>query len=269
MRTYIKSFVVCCIATSLSMNAAAQDEEYVDATDPTKIQTFVGLGAKYTDYTNGETMLEARTIGNIGLTEQDMLLFEIGYGWHDGDLVAGHDSGITNGRIRWFHLGEMKYDLERGFRGFGFQVDAQLAGRLKGTDGQNLIMAGIMPVFALRGNWNLYLTTGAVGTWDKGWAVFNGAGVSVTPQFVFSPDNWWQGAQIQITPSYNYFLTGTLENDGGGNIDVNIGGNISTRTTWDVTYQKNVDVDLNSFRRDTTSGLENDWNVFVNVTGYF
>lgn len=88
-------------------------------------------------------------------------------------------------------------------------------------------------------------------------------------QFIYSPDNWWQGAQIQIVTSYNYFLTGTLENDGGGNVDINIGGNISSRNTWDVTYQKNVDVDLNSFRRDVDSGLENDWNIFVNATGYF
>lgn len=164
MNSFIKIITTCCGVTFLALAATAQDEEFVDATDPTKIQTFMGLGAKHTDYTNGETMLEARVTGNAGITDHDMLLFEIGYGWHDGELVAGHDSGITNGRVRWFRLWEMKYDLGRGFRGFGLQVDAQLAGRLKGTDGQNLVMAGAMPVFALGGHWDLYLTTGAVGT---------------------------------------------------------------------------------------------------------
>jgi hypothetical protein len=269
MNSFCKKIATCCSVSLLAATAAAQDEEYVDATDPTKVQTFVGLGAKHTSYTNDETMLEARVTGNVGITDHDMLLFEIGYGWHDGDLVAGHDSGISNARLRWFHLWDMKYDLDRGFRGFGLQVDAQLAGRLKGTDGQNVILAGAMPVFALGGNWDLYLTTGGVGAWDKGWSVFNGAGVGVNAQLIYSPAEWWQGAQIQIVPSYNYFLGGTLKNDGSGNIDINIGGNISNRTTWDITFQENFDVDLNSFRRGVDSGLENDWNVFVNATGYF
>ena len=57
----------------------AQDEP-VDATDPTKIYTYAGGGLKYTDYTNGESMIEVRATGNIALSDSDQLLFEFGYG---------------------------------------------------------------------------------------------------------------------------------------------------------------------------------------------
>jgi len=45
----------------LAGNALA--EEGVDASDPTKIYTYVGAGLKYTDYTNDESVLELRATG--------------------------------------------------------------------------------------------------------------------------------------------------------------------------------------------------------------
>ena len=51
-------------------------DEQIDATDPTKIYSYLGAGLKYTEYTNGEFMWEIRATGNIGLSESDMLLFE-------------------------------------------------------------------------------------------------------------------------------------------------------------------------------------------------
>ena len=60
------------------------EEERIDASDPTRIYTFTGGGLKYNDYTNNEYMWEARAIGNIGLSDHDSLLFEAGYGWHQG-----------------------------------------------------------------------------------------------------------------------------------------------------------------------------------------
>ena len=83
------------------------DENKIDASDPTKIYTFMGGGLKYNKYTNDEYMWEMRAIGNIGLSENDMLLFEAGYGWHPGDQEQDTENGITNSRLRWFHLFEM------------------------------------------------------------------------------------------------------------------------------------------------------------------
>ena len=272
-RIICRSAALSCAAifllSGIAAHAQSADEGYVDATDPTKIQTYVGLGVKYTSYTNDESMLELRMVGNTGLTDNDMLLFEIGYGWHNGDSTEGADQTITDGRVRYFHLWEMDYTISRGYRGLGLQVDLQLAGRLKGTDGQNLVMAGAMPVFALGGNWDLYWTMGASGAWDKGWGAFNGIAISTTPQLIYSPDNWWQGAQIQIVPTMNFFVSGELKDNFAGNVDINIGGNISQRMTWDLIYQTNLDVDLKTYRRGEDTGLQNDWNVFFNLTSYF
>jgi hypothetical protein len=250
-------------------NAVRAEEERIDASDPTRIYTFMGGGFKFNDYTNGETMWEARAIGNIGLSDHDMLLFEAGYGWHQGDQAPGKDSGITNSRLRWFHLYDMNYELETGYRGFGLQADVQLAGTLKGTDGQNQVLFGAMPVFALGGNWNLYLMLMVANTWEKGWTYWNGIGPSVTAQFIYNNEDWWPGAQVRIIPTYTYFMAGYLEDEGSGNLEINVGGEFKPSVMWDVTAQKNFDVDLRAFGRGPSENLENDWNIFFNVTSYF
>ncbi len=248
---------------------ALADEERIDASDPTKIYTYAGGGLKYNDFTNGEYMWETRALGNIGLSDHDMLLFEFGYGWHQGDQSPGKDSGLTDSRLRWFHLYEMNYELETGYRGFGLQADAQLAGSLKGTDGQNQIIFGVMPTFALGGGWNLYLMLNVANTWDKGWKYWNGIGPSVTAQFIYDNESWWPGAQVRIVPTYTYFVSGELKDEGSGQLEINVGGEITPTVMWDLTAEKNFDVDLRSFSRGPDEELENDWNFFVNVTAYF
>ena len=244
-------------------------EEAIDASDPTRIYTYLGGGLKYNDYTNGEYMLETRLLGNVGLSVRDSLLFETGYGWHDGDQAPGSNSGFTNVRVRWFHLFDMDYDLERGYRGWGTQLDVQLAGALKGTDGQNQILIGGMPTFALGGHWDLYLQLNLANTWDKYFKNWNGVGPSIAPQLVFSPSSWWPGAQVQLIPQYTYFVTGEFDSHGAGVLEVNVGGEITPTVMWDITSQKNFDLDLRSLRREPSDELENDWNTFFNVTFYF
>ena len=256
-------------AFSMLFPAVALCEERIDASDPTKIYTFMGGGPKYNEYTNGEHMWEARVLGNVALGEHDMLLFETGYGWHNGKQNPRSNHGMTNTRIRWFHLWDMNYDLERGYRGIGLQLDVQLAGQLKGTDGQNQVLFGAMPVFALGGGWNLYLMLNVANAWDKGWEYWNGIGPSVTAQFVYDNDDWWPGAQIKINPSYTYFMAGYLDGEGSGILEFNVGGEFTPTVMWDITAEKNFDKDLRSLNREPGRDLENDWNVFFNVTTYF
>jgi hypothetical protein len=145
-----------------------------------------------------------------------------------------------------------------------------LAGELQGTDGQNQLAAGVMPAFALGGDWNLYLQMNVVGAWDKNWNNFNGVGPGVNAQFIYSPEHWWPGAQIQIIPQYTKFLNGKLDGEGSGALEVNVGGQITPTVMWDATFSKNLDLDLKSLNRDIFKpDLENDWNVFFNVTSYF
>lgn len=262
---FVFILIAACV---LSLNVLAEDGR-IDASDPTKIYTFAGGGAKYNNYTNGEYMWEARALGNIALSEHDMLLFELGYGWHHGNQNPRKDHGMTNSRLRWFHLYDMNYEVESGYRGLGLQLDVQLAGQMKGTDGQNQIIFGAMPVFALGQGWNLYLMLSVANTWDKGWDYWNGIGPSVTAQFIYDNEDWWPGAQVRIVPTYTYFVAGELQNDGSGNVEINVGGEITPTVMWDVTAQKNFDVDLRSFSRGPGEDLENDFNVFFNVTTYF
>jgi len=77
--------VICfSLFVSVLLPALGNAEDQIDASDPTKIYTYAGGGVKYTDYTNGESMWEIRATGNLGLSDSDMVMFELGYGWHDG-----------------------------------------------------------------------------------------------------------------------------------------------------------------------------------------
>ena len=257
------------VTAILTYSAPLFAEEEIDASDPTKIYTYAGGGIKYTDYTNDESMVELRATGNLGLTNSDMVLFEIGYGWHSGDAVPGDDSNITNGRLRYFHLFPMDYSVVSGYRGLAAQVDLQLAGGLKGTDGQNTLSLGVLPAVGINEKLSFYLAANLVNTWDKNFDNWNGAGAGVGPLLVFVPDQWWPGAYVQLWPAYTRFFSGELGGSGSGNVDLTTGGEITKKTFWSVTLQKNVDEDLNSFRRGRDTGLKNDWNVFLNVTTYF
>ena len=267
--TFSAALVAAFIGTVSTLAASSVQAEAVDASDPTKIYTFAGGGAKYNDYTNGDHMLEARATGNIGFGKKDSLLFEFGYGWSDSDQAAGDNSDFTNARLRWFHLYDIDYEIERGYRGNGLQVDLQLAGRLIGTDGQNQLLVGMMPVYALSTRWNLYLMANVANTWDKHFEYWNGIGPSVTTQFIYDNESFWSGMQLRISPGYTYFIAGDLEDEGSGILEVNLGGQISPTVMWDLVLEKNFDKDLKSYRREESSELKNDWNIYFNVTSYF
>lgn len=245
-------------------------EEAIDASDPTKVYTYAGVGVKVSDYTNNETMTEMRATGNIGLSPNDMLMFELGYGWHDGNKVPGEDSAITNGRLRWFHLFDMDYSIITGYRGWATQIDMQLAGSLKGTDGQNTLSLGALPAFGINEKWSLFVAMNVLNSWDKEFKKYSGMGLNVSPLLVYAAD-WWEGSYVQIWPGYTYFVSGELGDNetGSGNLDITTGGAITDTIMWSVTYQKNFDVDLGSHKRGNDTGLNNDQNIFLSVTTYF
>jgi len=257
------------LAFGMLSAGVASAEEKIDASDPTKIYTYVGGGIKYSDYTNNESMVEMRATGNIGLSKNDMVMFELGYGWHDGDREPGDNSDFTNARTRWFHLFKMDYGVEKGYRGWATQVDLQLAGALKGTDGQNVGSLGGVAAFGLAPAWSGFLMLNLVNSWDKNWDNYNGTGFSLSPLLVYSPDNWWEGAYVQLWPTWTRFTSGELGGEGSFNVDIITGGNITQKTMWSTTFQSNHNLDLSTFRRGRDTGLKNDWNIFFNITTYF
>ena len=265
----LRSFIVFLALTVCLVSASYAETEPIDASDPTKIYSYAGAGIKFTDYTNNETMTEIRATGTIALSSSDSLMFELGYGWHSGNMEPGSNSGLTNGRLRWFHLFPMDYSVISGYRGWGTQLDLQLAGNLKGTDGQNVVAFGGMPAFSINESWSLYLPISLVNSWDKRFEKYNGAGLGIAPQLVYTTERWWKDAYLQIQPNYIRFFSGALKGEGSGSLDLTTGGQITATLFWDMTLQKNFDKDLKTYRRDESSGLKNDWNIFLNVTSYF
>ncbi|MBA1446564.1 MAG: hypothetical protein FE835_16995 [Gammaproteobacteria bacterium] len=254
---------------AVTLDSAYAQSEKIDASDPTKIYTYVGVGPRYVDYTNGETMLEMRVAGNIGLSKSDMVFFNIGYGKHSGNKVSGSNSGLTGPRARWFHLFDMDYSVTSGYRGWATQIDLQIAGALKGTDGQNVLSIGGLPAFGINKKWSLFLPMNLVNAWDKKFEKHNGAGINISPLLVYVPGNWWDGASVQFWPGYTRFFSGELSGEGSGNMDITVMGKITPTVTWSLLVQQNYDKDLRTFRRDEDSGLKNDWNAFLNFTTYF
>ncbi|NPD48131.1 hypothetical protein [Lentimicrobium sp. S6] len=273
-RLLIFIFFLILISLSMPEITLAQNEsdsvtKKIDASDPTKIYTYVGAGPKFTEYTNNESMLELRASGNLGISKEDMVFINFGYGFHFGDKVEGSNNGFTNARARWFHIFKMDYSVASGYRGWATQIDFQMAGQLKGTDGQNVLSFGALPAFGLGKKWSLFVPLNVVNSWDKKFAAYNGMGANISPLFVFNPGNWWEGAYLQFWGGYTYFFTGELAGRGGANLDITIGGKILPKLTWTILAQKNFDLDLMSYRRDENSGTRNDWNIFLNFITYF
>ena len=245
-------------------------DEGIDASDPSRIYTYAGGGLKYTDFTNGSSMLELRATGNIGLGQNDMLMFEFGYGDLDSSNENEQSSGsdFSNSRLRWFHLFGMDYSVTSGYRGMALQVDLQVAGEVAGTDGQNVAAIGAMAAYGINERLSFFVAVNGVNTWDKRFERYNGFGIGISPLLVYTPD-WWAGAYVQLWPGYTRFVTDDLSGEGAGNVDISIGGMVNENLFWAATYQQNIDKDLKSFRRGADTGLTNDWNVFLNVTTYF
>jgi len=83
----------------LSNSLCVQAEEAIDASDPTKIYSYAGPGYKYTEYSNGDHLQELRAVGNLGLSDSDMVMFELGYGKYSGTVLPGEDdTGIAAGQ---------------------------------------------------------------------------------------------------------------------------------------------------------------------------
>ena len=74
---------------SLFCLAGTTQAEEIDASDPTRIYTYAGPGFKYTEFSNGDSLSELRIQGNLALSQNDMMLFEMDAGLLE--RADGHD----------------------------------------------------------------------------------------------------------------------------------------------------------------------------------
>ena len=118
---HVKKFALIITAANVALIACSNvlaEEEAIDASDPTKIYSYAGGGLKYTDYTNNESMLEVRAMGNFGFGDNDAVMFETAYDFHDGNGIPGDSNAITNIRLRWFHSFDLDSSVVSGYRGW-------------------------------------------------------------------------------------------------------------------------------------------------------
>ena len=245
--------------------------EEIDASDPTKIYSYAGPGYKFTEFTNGDELNELRVIGNLGLSDSDMVLFEFGYGSYSGTVLPGEKKdGFTNARARWFHLFGMDYSVLSGYRGWATQIDLQLEGDVKGTTGSNTLALGALPAFGINADWAFYLPVNYVSTWGEDFKDHQGHGLSVAPMAAYAPaEGPWPGFFVQIWPSYTRYFSGDLKSEGGANVDLTIGGTPVEAVVVTATFQRNFDKDFRGFRRAGGPAGANDWNLFVSASFYF
>jgi len=245
--------------------------EGIDASDPTKIQTYAGPGIKYTSFADDADLTELRATGNIGVGEKDMVMFELGYGDFDGPAIAGDKtSGLTNARARWFHLFKMDSTVVKGYRGWATQIDLQFEGDVVRTSGTNTVAVGAVPAFGVNESWSFFLPVNYVSTWGPDFNNHLGQGISVAPMAAYAPAKGpWPGFFVQIWPSYTRYFAGDLDGEGAANVDLTLGWAPADR--WVVTgvLQKNFDKNFQGFRRPGVISGANDWNLFVSGSFYF
>ncbi len=258
-------------AILISFSLASQADEAIDASDPTRIYSYAGPGYKYTKYSNGDYLSELRVIGNMGLSDKDMVLFEFGYGKYNGTVLAGEeDTGFTNLRARWFHLFKMDHSVTKGYRGWATQVDLQGEGEVKGTKGTNTLAIGALPAYGINAEWAFYLPVNYVSTWGEDFDNHRGHGISIAPMAAYAPAKGpWPGFFVQIWPSYTRYFSGDLDGEGGANLDITIGWSPADKVVATATLQQNFDKDLNLYNPSTGTSGANDWNIFASASWYF
>ena len=225
--------MTCAAALILTSSVTSAEEQQhktpqIDASDPTRIVTFIGAGPKYTQYVDDSNVRELQFSVTVGLGAKDMITVEGGYGYQS----ATKKYGMTTTDIRHFHLFKMD-QVEKGYRGWGSSFQLNLAGTLPGTDGQNILGLGASPAYALGGGIDLYPIGMVMNSWDKDFGYYNGGGLNFSPLLSIKMD-YWDGAFVNIWPQYTRFFWGDLGklDAGGGQLRLVTGGKITPTLLW-------------------------------------
>ncbi len=241
----------------------------IDTADPTRIYTGVGISVGSSDYENGESRRELRGSFSWALTADDMMLLESGYGRHESATAGGDETGLT--RTRLFYRQRLPFDdsLQQGFRGMAFQVELQLSGELKGTDGQTILSGGGTPAIRVNKYLDIYPVVDLISSFDKNFKNFNGIGFEVAPLFSYAPDYLWPGAVLQVEPSYTQYVIGQFAFGNSRNLRVAGGGTFFGSLSWLLSAEKHAGRDLLTYRGDNSAGLKHDWSAAFRLLATF
>ncbi len=125
-RSQIVLTILFCAAASLgALDAIADDDDYNDPSDVTRLVTSASPLLEYHRYENEDLpddgMWEVKVEGQYS-RGSILLLADLGYGYRTGN----RESGMTDSRIRLFHVPYRNDDPSAWIAAFGWSIDSSL-----------------------------------------------------------------------------------------------------------------------------------------------
>ncbi|MBK1791362.1 hypothetical protein [Persicirhabdus sediminis] len=240
-----------------------------DPSNPASTGSQISATLGYRDFKQGEAMTEMRMNWGLTASPNDVLNFDFGYGWHDGNARGKTDSGLTTTHFSWIHDFGMDTYMSEGYQGLASAFELDLAGRVRGTGGQNVLSFSMIPGFGMADGVSAYMGLGLTSSWDKDFARHNGLGFDIAPSLIFRPYQMWQGGYVEVVPRFKSFFTGNLSGETATTLEINTGGNITQTFMWTCGFQKNFNVDLETYRHGRYTSPKNDWRLNLGLTKSF
>ena len=253
-------------STGHAQEVTDASEQSPDPSDPTRIDTRIGAGYKYTDFTAGASIHELRVKFALILGKSGMFVADVGVGKLNNNPSGDDETGLTDGRYRYFHLGPMDFN-KIGYRGWGMSAELQTQGAIEGTDGSNLIAIGGIWSFATSKRLSIFPNLIGSAVWSNNFDSYLGAVVRADLYITWKPEGIWNGGYLKFKPSYSYGVSNDIEGDDSANLEVSVGGMITAdkKWWWDVQARTFVTDEL---EKDLQGSLTADRSVFASFT-YF
>ncbi len=228
----VKQLVVIAVFIFVTSTLHAQDvtdidKQTPDPSDPTRIDARAGAGYKYTDFTSGASINELRAKLALLLGKSGMFVADIGVGKINDNPNGEDETGLTDGRFRYFHLGPMDFN-KMGYRGWGMSAEIQTQGAIPGTDSSNLFAVGGIWSFATAETLSVFPNLIGSAVWSKDFDSFRGFAARGDLFITWKPVGIWNGGYLKFKPSYSYGLSGDIEGGDSANLEVAVGGMIAS-----------------------------------------
>lgn len=251
--------------------AHAQDrtdvnEQTPDPSDPTRIVARIGAGYKYTDFTGGASINEIRAKVALILGKSGMFVADVGIGKLDNNPNGENETGLTDGRYRYFHLGPMDFST-MGYRGWGASMELQTQGSIEGTDDSNLVAVGGIWSFATSKTLSIFPNLIGSAVWSKNFDSYRGAVARGDIFITWKPERIWHGGYLKFKPSYSIGVSNDIKGEYSANLEVAVGGMITSNKKWWWDVQGRTFL-IDELAQEIQKPINADWSLFASVT-YF
>jgi hypothetical protein len=247
-------------------DVSGSPQQTPDPSDPTRIEARTGAGYKYTDFTGGASLHELRAKLALLSGTSGMFVADIGVGKINDYPYGEDETGLTDGRFRYFHLGPMDFK-KMGYRGWGMSAELQTQGAIPGTDGSNLFAVGGIWSFATTKRLSIFPNLIGSAVWSKDFDSFLGVAARGDIFITWKPDGIWDGGYLKLKPSVSYGVSGDIDGSDNASLEFTVGGMISSNKKWwwDVQGRKFL---VDELEKEMQGSIASDWSLFASVT-YF